>query len=77
MEMGKPCSRNAAAQMGTCNIDVRCKIRQKENWATEDTFKTAAGGEWSQIANTGTHNVGKIHVTDSADLSIRWLHQCV
>jgi hypothetical protein len=57
--------------MGTCNISVGCKIRQKENRATEDTFKRVAGGEWSQIANTGTHNVGKISVTDSADISTR------
>jgi len=52
VELRRPCSRNTAAQMGTWIINVGCKIKQRENRATEETFKTVTGGEWSQIANT-------------------------
>jgi hypothetical protein len=52
VELGRSCSRNGATQMGTRNINVGCKNGQKENRETEDTFKTVAGWEWSQRANT-------------------------
>jgi len=52
VELGRPCSRKGATQTGASNINVGCKIRQKEDRATEDTKKTVAGGEWSQVANT-------------------------
>jgi hypothetical protein len=43
VELRRPCSRNRAAQMGTWIINVGCKIKQRENRATEETFKTVTG----------------------------------
>lgn len=36
VEMGRKSDKNVPAQMGTGNISVGRKNRQKENWATED-----------------------------------------
>jgi hypothetical protein len=71
---GGQCGKNVAAQIGTGYIRVGRSNRQKENWATEDLMVTS---RLKLQHGVNTHDIRKSIVTDFADTSSRWLHQCI
>ena len=73
--LGMEQCRRAHGTLWDARLGKRRTGRPKTWWV--DTLKTVAGGEWSQMAESRNNNVGKINVIDSADISVRWLHQYI
>jgi hypothetical protein len=65
---------NGPAQIGTDYISVGCKNRQSVNRATEDLTVTSRRNLQHGI---DTHDIRKIIVTNFANTSSRWLHECI
>jgi hypothetical protein len=62
------------AQIGTGYISVRLKNRQDENWSTEDVMFTSRRKLQHGVDTDG---ILTSVVTNLADTSIRWQHQCI
>jgi hypothetical protein len=66
--------KNGPAQIGTGYVSVERKNRQQENWATQDQMVT---NRQNMQHGIDTDDIPKSIVTNVADTSSGWLHQCI
>jgi len=80
--MGRPCGTNGLAQIGTCYISVGSKNRQKGGDLRPDgTTRSREQNSSHKQPKTGVNAVDTTftttNATNSADISRKWLPQCV
>jgi hypothetical protein len=83
----RPRGKNEPAFMGTGCINVGHKNRKTENWATEHPIDrhVPQSSKRTMLTNThkpernqvDTHSIRKTNVANSADISRKWLRQCI
>lgn len=84
MEMGRPCGTNGPAQIGTRYISVGSMNRQKEkrsNLRSDGMTRSREHNSGHEQPKTGVYGVDtafiKTNATNSADISRKWLRQCI
>ena len=82
MDVGRPCGTNGPAQVGTRYISVGRKNRQKGGDLRPDgktrSREQNSGHEQPKTGVNGVHTtVIKTNATNSADISRKWLPQCI